>query len=209
MTEVSVGDIVLYNHGVHETVMVSDQPLAALVCYVHAAIKDAPPKINLAVFGKNGDQWQKHSVTLWDGYGDAPKSHLAFAYPVGTARMSDGELYAAKAPAPSSSEGISWPDTYSGNPEPAANDGVPADPNSDVLHPSTRGPNMLARDPNLNGDAPTGFELGGVAGPAGSLVNPPIGPEYKPDAEHPMPNAPEPVNKVPAVSPANPDRPLD
>lgn len=80
-----VGDIVLYNHGVHETVMVSDQPLAAIVTYVHAVAKEGHPvRVNLAVFGKNGDQWQKHSVPLWDGNDEPPEERLAFAYQVGS-----------------------------------------------------------------------------------------------------------------------------
>jgi hypothetical protein len=86
-----VGDIVLYNHGVHETVMTSDQPPAAIVTYVHKIADDYPSAglVNLAVFGKNGDQWQKHSITLWDGEGDAPLLSLAFAYPVGAKPVPD------------------------------------------------------------------------------------------------------------------------
>ena len=85
MTTPKVGDIVWFNHGIHETVMVSDQPLVAIVTYVHAVAKEGHPvRVNLAVFGKNGDQWQKHSVVLWDGEGDHPEDRLAFAYAAGT-----------------------------------------------------------------------------------------------------------------------------
>jgi hypothetical protein len=55
----AIGQIILFNPGVHETVMTSDQPLAAIVTYVH---KNGT--VNLAVFGKNGDQWQKHSIKM-------------------------------------------------------------------------------------------------------------------------------------------------
>lgn len=198
-----VGDIVLYNHGVHETVMVSDQPLAAIVTYVHASAKEGPVKINLAVFGKNGDQWQKHSVPLWDGEGDAPEARHAFAY------STDEDLAAH----------YEKRDRAASDAALALNDGEPADPDSDVLHPSTRGPNKIASGPTYSAtpvapstDGPRNwrpFDEDPYASASGGLVNPPIGPEYKPGAPHPAPNAPEPINKVPADSPANPDRPLD
>ena len=77
MATFSVGDIVWVNPGARE-VIGSDQPIAGLVTYVH---EDG--KLNMAVFGKNGDQWQKHGVMVWDGSGDAPDDQLLFAYAKG------------------------------------------------------------------------------------------------------------------------------
>jgi hypothetical protein len=151
MTSTKVGDIVWFNHGVHETVMTSDQPLLAFVCYVHEARKHPenhyPPKVNLAVFGKNGDQFQKHGVMLWDGEGDAPDLSHAFAYPVG------------------------------GDPSPKAPEPVVApvdEPDAVVAKPPTYSVTPVAPSDEWNGDAPTGFEAGstGLPLPASSPANP-------------------------------------
>jgi hypothetical protein len=143
----AVGDIVWYNHGVHETVMTSDQPLLAFVCYVHEATKDGVAKVNLAVFGKNGDQFQKHGVKLWDGEGDAPELSHAFAYPVG----SD--------PSPKA-------------PEPVA---APVDESAALdARPPTYSVTPVAPSAEWNGDAPTGFEANMASNnvPASSPANP-------------------------------------
>lgn len=51
-----------FRPGAHETTLTSDQPLAAIVTYVH---HDA--LVNLVVFGKGGEIWQRNSVPIWDG----------------------------------------------------------------------------------------------------------------------------------------------
>lgn len=68
MIEPTVGRVVWFHAGGHETVMHSDQPLAAIVTYVHAQ-KHVDGKswlINLVVFGKEGSCWQRQNVHLWD-----------------------------------------------------------------------------------------------------------------------------------------------
>jgi hypothetical protein len=62
-----VGDIVWFRSGANETNLASEEPLAAIVTYVH---HDA--MINLVVFGKGGDCHQRASATLWHGEGDVP-----------------------------------------------------------------------------------------------------------------------------------------
>lgn len=62
--------------GPHETVMQSDQPLAAIVTYVHAhrhVDAKASPLVNLTVFGKDGSVWARQSIHIWDGDGDSPE----------------------------------------------------------------------------------------------------------------------------------------
>jgi hypothetical protein len=74
MIEPTVGRVVWFHAGGHETVMQSDQPLAAIVTYVHAHkhVDGKSPLVNLAVFGKEGSLWGRASVHLWDGDGEAP-----------------------------------------------------------------------------------------------------------------------------------------
>jgi hypothetical protein len=67
MINPTIGRVVWYRPGAHETNLASDQPLAAIITYVHS-----DDKINLVVFGKGGDCHRRASVPLWNGEGDAP-----------------------------------------------------------------------------------------------------------------------------------------
>lgn len=76
MDEPKVGRPIWFYAGPHETVMHSDQPLAAIVTYVHESRHNdakASPLVNLAVFGRDGSMWARQSVHIWDGDGDAPE----------------------------------------------------------------------------------------------------------------------------------------
>lgn len=64
----TVGRVVWFHVGAHATNLQSDQPLAAIITYVHS-----DDVINLVVFGKGGDCHQRGSVPLWQGEGDAPE----------------------------------------------------------------------------------------------------------------------------------------
>ena len=74
MNTLRVGQPLWFYAGGNETVMQSDQPLHAVVTYVHPHkyIDGKSPLVNLAVFGKDGSLWGRPSVQVWDGDGEAP-----------------------------------------------------------------------------------------------------------------------------------------
>lgn len=74
MISPTVGRVVWFHAGAHATNLQSDQPLAAMITYVHS-----DELINLVVFGKGGDCHQRASVPLWQGESDAPAEHLTYA----------------------------------------------------------------------------------------------------------------------------------
>lgn len=72
MTKLMPGVDVWFRPGVHELQLLSDQPLAAKVTYVHHS-----GLVNLIVWGKGGESFQRASTLFWDGDGDAPDTNHA------------------------------------------------------------------------------------------------------------------------------------
>lgn len=69
MPKLMPGADVWFRPGAHELQLLSDQPSAAKVTYVHHS-----GLVNLIVWGKGGETHQRASVPFWGGEGDAPTS---------------------------------------------------------------------------------------------------------------------------------------